>query len=384
MIPRVLADRLLPVLVLTGFLMPATGIAAGVPAEPDPRGMVLLSTGEADDPAYALYREGYRAILEERWSVARKHFAEMRKRFPNSRYRDEADYWTAFSWKHDDWTKARAAYEKIIREHPGSAYLGDAIADLGMLEIEAALANVPHPPPSLQSVEQEVRIRIPEELQRIEHEIKLIARTAGQQGGHVMVIREGDTLLARLPRAPLRITLMPPDAYDPDVQIRLGALDAMVAGKRDESTFDALHDIALDTGQPVPIRRVALNSLTGFPHKDPGAVFLAVADHDTNETIQRIAIELFARSNRSRSDRSERLIDMFRRFEKSGAKREGALSTTLYALAAIGDDRATEFIATIARSGKSNALRNDAIYYLGNIGTDRARHALFKIVRGEK
>jgi len=75
---------------------------------------------------------------------------------------------------------------------------------------------------------------------------------------------------------------------------------------------------------------------------------------------------------------------MFRRFEKSGAKREGALSTTLYALAAIGDDRATDFIASIARSGKPELLRNDAIYYLGNMGTDRARQALFKIVRGEK
>lgn len=384
MIHRYLTDKL-RVALLLGCLAPAPIAVAEVVAEPRANGMAMFEPGEGDDPAYALYREGYHAILEERWGDARKSFADITKRFPKSQYRDDADYWTAFSWKHDDPAKARAAYEKIVREHPGSVYLGDAIADLRMLEIEAALAGVPYPPPSMQSMEHEIRIRLPKELQRIEHEIRFIARAQmNQQGGQVMVLREGDTLLAKAPRGPIRISIMQPDGWDPELQVRIDALDAMVDGKRDETTFTMLHDIALDARQPVPVRHVALNSLAGFPHKDPGSVFLAVADRDTNEAIQRVAIELFAGSNRSRSDRTERLMDMFRRFEKASPKRDGALSTTLYALAAIGDDRATDFIATVARSGKSPALRNDALYYLGNLGTDRARQALFKIVRGEK
>jgi HEAT repeat protein len=59
------------------------------------------------------------------------------------------------------------------------------------------------------------------------------------------------------------------------------------------------------------------------------------------------------------------------------------LSTTLYALAVIGDDRAIDFVAQVARSSKNRPLRDDAIFYLGNIGTDRARQALLKIVKGE-
>jgi HEAT repeat protein len=200
---------------------------------------------------------------------------------------------------------------------------------------------------------------------------------------NLMVLREGDTLLAKAPPASMRLRLFSPDADDPELQIRINALDAMIAGKRDETAFKVLQDIALDGRQPIPIRHVALNSLTEFPQKDPGAVFLAVANRDTNETIQRIAIELFAASNRSRGDRTERLMDMFRRFEKSAPRREGALSTTLYALATIGDDRAIDFIVHIARSSTNQPLRSDAIYYLGNIGTDRARQALFRIVRGE-
>jgi hypothetical protein len=374
----------LAVALLMACLLPVPGRAAELFAPSHPHAQPAPGGGEADDPSYALYRDGYHAILEEHWGEARRLFEELRRRFPASRYRDDAEYWTAFSWKQDDPGKAREAYEKFIRERSGSTYFGDAIADLRMIEIEAALADIPQPPPSIAPIGQEIRIRLPEELRRIERDMERIARTqAMMMHRNLMVIREGDTLLAKVPPPSMRIRVLPPIAGDPELQIRINALDAMITGKRDESAFKVLHDIALDGRQPVPIRQVALNSLTEFPQKDPGAVFLSVATRDTNETIQRIAIELFAASNRPRDDRTERLMELFRRFEKSTPRRDGALSTTLYALAAIGDDRAIDFIARIARSGNNQPLRSDAIYYLGNIGTDRARQALFKIVRGE-
>ncbi len=375
----------LVVALLLGCLAPVAGAAAELFVPSPPPAMSAPGQGEADDPGYALYRDGYHSILEEQWGEARKLFAELRQQFPGSRYRDDAEYWTAFSWKQEDPAKARDAYEKFIREHPGSTYFGDAIADLRMLEIEAALANAPQPPPSAVSIGHEIRIRLPEELRRIERDMERFAHSqAMMMSRKLMVFREGDTLLAKVPPASMRIRVLPPEDDDPELQMRINALDAMIAGKRDETAFKVLHDIALDGRQPVPIRQVAMNSLTEFPRKDPGAVFLVVANSDTNETIQRIAIELFAASNRSRDDRTERLMDMFKRFENSAPRREGALSTTLYALAAIGDDRAIDFIAHIARSSKNLPLRSDAIYYLGNIGTDRAREALFRIVRGEQ
>jgi hypothetical protein len=381
--PYHLADRLYAVL-FAGMFLPA--FAGNAAALPDPQIIAFAepAAAEADDPAYQLYREGYHAILEEHWGAARKSFAELRQRYPRSKYGDDAEFWTAFSWKQEEPAKARAAYEKFIREYPGSTYIGDAIADLRMLEIEAALAQAPLPPSSIPSVGHEIRIHFPEELARIERDMERIARAQSQMmQRNIMVFREGDTLLAKAPPEQMRIQLFSPVAEDPEVQIRITALHTMLAGKRDASTFTTLHDLALDARQPVPVRHVALNSLTGFPEKDPATVFLAVANRDTNETIQRIAIELFAGSNRTRGDRSERLIEMFRRFAKSAPRREGALSTTLYALAAIGDDRATEFIAQIAHTEKNPSLRNDAVYYLGNIGSDRARQELLKLIRGE-
>jgi hypothetical protein len=371
------------------LLLGAVAVFPAIPghaaALPDPGVIAVGETrpGETDDPSYRVYRDGYHAILQERWGEARKLFAELRKRYPRSRYRDDAEYWTAYSWKQDDPAKARTAYQKFIQERPTSTYFGDAVADLRMLEIEAALAEAQTQTHPLSLTEHEIRIRLPEELRRIEQEMERLARAQSQFHQNMMIIREGDTLLAKAPPSPLRIQIFAPFADDPDIQIRITALDAMVGGKRDGATYSTLHDVALDTRQPVPVRQVALNSLAGFPEKDPAAVFLTLATRDTSETVQRTAIELFAGSNRSRGDRTDRLIELYQRFQQTAPRRMGALSTTLYSLAAIGDDRATDFIARIARSEKDETLRSDAVYYLGNIGTERARQELVKIIRGE-
>jgi tetratricopeptide (TPR) repeat protein len=345
----------------------------------------LPEPGGTDDPAYTLYREGYQSILQERWGAARELFAQLHQRYPESRYHDDAEYWTAFSWRLENPGRAREAYKKLIRRRPPSPYFGDAVADLRMLEMEAALANVSPPPPSTSHLGQELRIRIPEELRRIERDMAQLANTQSLMPPRgLMVIREGDTLFVKDPSAPVRMHITGSGVDDDaELAIRIRALDAIVSGKHDDSTFTILRNLAVDPKQPVPVRHVALNSLAGFFQKDPGSVFLFVANRDTNETVQRIAIELFATSNRSRADRTEHLIAMFKRFENSKPGHGGALSTTLYALAAIGDDRATDFLARIARSNTNQTLRNDAVYYLGNIGTDRARQVLLKIVRGE-
>jgi hypothetical protein len=372
----------LPAFILVAGLLHAIACASS-PVESLHVGRPVWEADESDDPAYALYRGGYRCILNEEWAGARKEFAELMRRYPESPYREEAEYWTAFSWKQDDAAKAREAYKAFIREHPSSPYFGDAIADFRMLEIEAALARVPQPPPSVAPPGHELRMRIPEEIRRFEKEILQLQLRTEDDHRQMMIIREGDTLLARAPAVPMRIRIFTPEANDPEMQMRLNALSAMLEGKRDNRGFNALRDIAVNPRQPAPIRHAALNALSEFSANDPSSVYLQIANTDTDESIQRIAIELFARNNRSKTNRSERLVELFHQYERSSPQREGALSTTLYALAAIGDDRATDFLAGVARNSRNQALRSDAIYYLGNLGTDRARQALFKIVKGE-
>ncbi len=370
-------------MLLAGFLLQVPVVASSMEG-PGPHPRHAPERAESDDPAYALYREGYHRILQEQWGEAREVFTELRQRYPASSFRDEADYWTAFSWRQENPARAREAYEAFIRAHPASAYLGDAIADLRALEIDAALAGVPQPPPSITPPGEEFRIRLPEELRRIEREMQRMFRTQSDVWRKQMIIiREGDTLLARAPVAPMRVRVYAPEAADPELQVRINALAALMEGKHDAGTFATLRDIAVDGRQPLALRHVALNALSALGGNEQSAVFLQIADHDTSEAIQRVAIELFARSNQPRVNKSERLIGLFHRFEKSSPRREGVLSTTLYALASVGDDRATDFLAVIARSGQESALRSDAIYYLGNLGTDRARQVLLKIVRGE-
>ncbi|MEK9136038.1 MAG: outer membrane protein assembly factor BamD [Bacteroidota bacterium] len=86
------------------------------------------------DPAYKTYKEGYDAVLDERWDNAIKKFAEVASKYPKSEYLDDAEYWTAYALSHTNRKKAIAAYEEFIHKYPRSSYEDDDLADLGDLE----------------------------------------------------------------------------------------------------------------------------------------------------------------------------------------------------------------------------------------------------------
>jgi HEAT repeat protein len=80
----------------------------------------------------------------------------------------------------------------------------------------------------------------------------------------------------------------------------------------------------------------------------------------------------------------EQLIQLFRTFDGTsgtGRTSHGRLGTTLYAIATIGDERATEFLAEVARSHPDYAIRGDAVFYLGTIGSENARAALLRLLQ---
>jgi HEAT repeat protein len=55
----------------------------------------------------------------------------------------------------------------------------------------------------------------------------------------------------------------------------------------------------------------------------------------------------------------------------------------LFSIATIGDERATDFLADIARSHRDEDLRSTAVFYLGTMGTERSRAALIRVLLGE-
>ena len=74
------------------------------------------------DPAYASYREGYGLILDEKWEEARRRFRELISKHPDSRYVEDAQYWSAYALPYTSllaygWPcKSRLAYSCLSPE----------------------------------------------------------------------------------------------------------------------------------------------------------------------------------------------------------------------------------------------------------------------------
>jgi hypothetical protein len=339
---------------------------------------------ESDDPAYMLYRRGYSYVLTEQWEKARKAFAELRQQYPASPYADDAAYWNAVSWKRTNREKSATLYRALLREYPQSPYVDDAVADLRLMEMEQELARVPRPPAVLMD-HQEIRVRIPQELRRLREEM---AEFREQQQTLVRtretVILRGDTLLIRTP-APFGATRQIPHSMhaDPAIQIRIQALLTLTDAGDSKVTSKTLRDVVLDTRQPVPVRMTAVYSLGSFESPENAAALLDVARADTNVDIQRTAIQMFAQSATDKSRAADELIALFKRFDTGDAAHDPRLGATLYSIAATGDERATGFLADIARTHRDEGLRSSAVFYLGSMGTERSRAALIRVLRGE-
>jgi hypothetical protein len=396
---------------------------------------VILPDGywveEPQDPAYGLFREGYQCILDERWGDARKRFAEVLAKYPRSRFAADATYWTAFSLKQTDTRKALEAYAQFLQRYPDSGYFEDALVDFSnlrsqmprradSLRVRVRIAPPPRmmmfPGPDMQSMELA--------MERIQKMLRRTALTSRRMAHTAQMIQE---------------TLA-----DPALRKRLDSLVQLSENTNDEEAFHVLAETAVDDRQPPAFRRVALQELTGFHNQDPlpvlrqaaqedpvpenryaavsaigtmrhtpgpaiealGALFSLTRDGDMRIVIldaaagigtpqaltflvrvareeedseaQTAAIEYlsFAGENKDRS--VENLVQVFRALP---ADRRAAREAALYGVAEVGNDRAVEFLADIARSRQDPELRRNAVFFLGNIGGDKARRALREILR---
>jgi hypothetical protein len=369
------------VAMLAVVAFPAAMLGQEAPAAAASPFVFVSFVPEPDDPAYALYREGYGAVLGEQWQTARKCFAELQRRHPGSAYADDAAYWTAYSWKEEDPEKAATLYRKLLREFPQSPYLDDAVADLRFLEVGTELARLeelhgtPLPP-------HEFRIRLPEELGRLrENMMQLRAAEERLNTQRLMVFDEGDTLVIRtLP--PLRSPAAPPQ-FDAALRIRMQAMQELARSRATGDAFRALREVVLDPRQPAPLRQSAVYSLGTIRRPETGPFLLEVARSDADADLQRSAIEVYAQNAAERGKAVEELIGLFKRLNVPGHEHDVRLGTTLYAIASLGDARATDFLAEVARTHSNDEIRNSAVLYLGSMGTDRSRAALIRLLRGE-
>jgi hypothetical protein len=365
---------------LAAVAFPAGTLGQEAPAAASPFAFVSFAP-EPDDPAYALYREGYGAVLGEQWQSARKTFAELQRRYPGCQYADDAAYWTAYSWKEQDPPKAATLYRKLLRDHPQSPYLDDAVADLRLLEVGQELARIQEfrtaPAPR-----HEIRIGISRELGRLREDLMRLRETQGEMEEHrLMVFGHGDTIIIR--SIPPQRTRSAQQPLDPQVRMRLQAMQeiAQSGGKADAPRV--LREVIVDPRQPPQLRLSAVYSLGSLRQPEARAALLEIARTDAAPDFQRSAIEVYAQTAPERGKAVEELIALFRQFSGTGNTRDPRLGTTLYAIASLGDARATDFIADVARTHPDDEIRNSAVMYLGTMGTERSRAALIQLLREE-
>lgn len=338
-----------------------------------PEAAVFLQDEHQNDPAYATYREGYSLILKDRWSEAMKKFEEIRSKYPRSAYADDAAYWSAYAQKRLDRKKGIAAYEKFLEEFPNSRYIDDALADMRD-DIVIIAPEGQHP--QVKVAPQTVTHSYGAIMRESERAMRQAER-AMRQAQHK--VRGIDIRLRRLaPNAPP--TRGMESELDPQTRVKLEALYALAESNNDKEAFSALKEVAADKSQPHLLRITAIESLPGFQKFDVLGTLVEIARTDTSEEVQLAAIYAIADLNVEKNKSADALIALFR---SQPQNKEKQLATTLYAIAEIGNEKAIDFLATIAASHENLDLRSDAVYYLGTIGNEKSRAALLKILKGK-
>ncbi|MFN0158439.1 MAG: HEAT repeat domain-containing protein [Bacteroidota bacterium] len=344
-------------------------------AAPRPDRAPALSLGalqpeQSDDPAYSTYREGYTLILNERWDEARKKLADVIAKHPKSDYADDARYWTAYALRHQDHKKARAAYEAFVEAYPKSSYYDDAVADLAQLESDGVYVIAPG-----------------------EGTPTAISITKSPGGGYSVAphMRDVERQLRRQSRSMARwrhpaMSIGTPMAFenrrelDPETRLKMEALYALGEAKEDEKSFSTLRDIALDSKQALALREASLDVLVDFKKHDILPVLMEIALKDTHEQLQAYAIDFIGNEAPDKNKSVGLLIELFNNIPKH---RVETVETIFYAIAEVGNDKAVDFLRTVALTHDNYQFRRDAVYYLGNIGGEKARSALYEILKGK-
>jgi len=169
------------------------------------------------------------------------------------------------------------------------------------------------------------------------------------------------------------------EKLDDATRLKVDALYALGEIKEDDKSFSTLKDVALDTRQVRPLREAAMDALSGFTKHDALSVFVEIAQKDTSADIQGFAIDYIGEHGTDKNQRVTVLGDLYRTLPKSRADQR---RTIVYTIADVGNDRAVDFLKKVALADEDYDLRRDAVYYLGSIGGENARSALYEILKG--
>ena len=342
-----------------------------------------------DDPALSMYKEGYQLVLAEKWDQARKRLEEMIAKYPKSEYADDAAYWSAYALMHTDRKAAEVEYKNFIKRYPKSNYRDDALADLNQLTTTIVMTAPPGTAAGAWSTSggegsgsgygygYAYGRDAERSLRDMERKLRNISGTRMARALRVMPAVPG------APGAPMAWSVAPrlagtdEEKLDPETELKVEALYAIGTAKPDDKGFKTLKDVALDFSAARPLREAALDALSNFKNYDLVPVYTEIARRDTSAAMRELAIDFITTSVRDKNKSVGILIDLYNASPNAPVEQRRSL---FYFIANVGNDRAVDFLAAVAKTEKDFSLRREAVAYLGNIGSERARAALYSIL----
>jgi hypothetical protein len=349
------------------------------------------------DPAYKMYKEGYKQILNGGWVLARNKFKEMLSKYPKSEYADDASYWSAYALKYLDKKKAASAYKEFLAKYPESTYYDDAVADLSQL------SSKHH---SVSSGSSGYSIFSSDDDSLNSGNIRLYSGGKGKGYGYTTAIPRVNMSMDKLNRSLRKLSITTPraltmprmpaparaprafwggnlwltsdDTLDEKTKIKMDALYAIGDTKEDSVSYKTLRDVALDPKQPRELRLTAIDALSEFKKFDVLPDFINIASTDKDEEVQNSAINYISDLSGNKDRRVDALIKLFNMLPSDKKEQQ---ETIFYTIADIGNPKAVDFLISVAKTSPNNELRRQAIYYLGNIGGEKARAALYDLLK---
>lgn len=338
--------------------------------------LALVDEPEGQEgPDSDLYKKGYDMVLSEKWDAARKQFAELLDKYPKSDRAVDARYWSAYALMHTDLEKALTNYKEFVKKYPKSTYYTDAVADLANVQAQIEVIQAQKAAGKSTRAHTGMGVVTPApamapKIWSLNTKMRHLDRSMRR-----MNMRIGH---------PLAYSVSPfwedESKLDEKTRLKLDALEALGENTEDVKAFTTLKDVALDTKQPLVLRRQALNLLSEFKDQDVDAIYLSLVQKDTSDEIQTLAISNIGQSSQDKNKTVETLERLYTSLPSS---KEDQRSEALYRIADVGNDRAVDFLTKVARNDSDYDLRSDAVYYLGNIGGEKARAVLYDILKGE-
>lgn len=160
------------------------------------------------------------------------------------------------------------------------------------------------------------------------------------------------------------------------------ATSCMVSSSHDKQrTLEALTGMYHDIARSRIDRRIEVVDAIANLGDERAVSFLSdIALSADNPDLAVTAIDGICQATASKNKAVEHLVRIFGALP---ANRNEQREAILYSVANVGNDRAIDFLSTVALSNDNVDTRGDAIYLLGTIGGEKARAVLYRVLNGK-